>query len=592
MAYNLIVRKKSEGSMAENFSEWLEKLKSKVDIAEIVSPYVSLQTKGSRKWACCPFHHEKTPSFCLNDQRQTYHCFGCGVGGDAISFVQEVEHTDFMGAVKIIADKYHVPIPDFSRNDKSAEIKKHKDKLFEMMRDTANYFHQNLRSDAGRPAREYLAKRGISMQTATIFGMGYSLGRNQLVAYLASKGYSKENMQEAGLVDATQSGGVVDTMAGRLIVPIINNIKQVVAFGGRVLDDSKPKYKNTRDTVLFNKSREIFGQHSVKRLKLETAVKELVVVEGYMDVISLFQSGVKNAVASMGTSLTQDQAKLIKRYVDKVVICYDGDSAGQNATMRGLDILYNHGLDVRVVSLPDNLDPDEYVRKYGRDSYLKMLIEAKPLFEHKLSTLAKSYDLTSPQEKGKYAVEAMKVIKPLGDPAMIEAYIGYVAKLTGLSGDTLRRQLDVSEAVATVIKQEASKISMSAFDRAARYVLFGLFGGVEGVNCDKDLSQYLTDKNQRALYDLYRSKCATQENTLEELTSQEEDNPEVRAILDEGSKISDETALKYFEDCVTRIIKEGEKKRKRELTKAIDSEKDEEAKLIMMSQLAQSNNKK
>lgn len=427
------------------------------------------------------------------------------------------------------------------------------------------------------------------MQTATIFGMGYSLGRNQLVAYLASKGYSKENMQEAGLVDTTQSGSVVDTMAGRLIVPIINNIKQVVAFGGRVLDDSKPKYKNTRDTVLFNKSREIFGQHSVKRLKLETAVKELIVVEGYMDVISLFQSGVKNAIASMGTSLTQDQAKLIKRYVDKVVICYDGDSAGQNATMRGLDILYNHGLDVRVVSLPDNLDPDEYVRKYGKDAYLKMLIEAKPLFEHKLFTLAKSYDLTSPQEKGKYAVEAMKIIKPLGDPAMIEAYIGYVAKLTGLPSDTLRRQLDVSEAVAIVIKKETAKISMTAFDRAVRYVLYGLFGGVEGAVCEKDLSQYLEDKNQRALYDLYRSN---QENTLEGLTSQEEDNPEVKAILDEGSKIGDEKALKYFEDCVARIIKDGEKKRRRELVKAFDSEKDEDAKLIMMSQIAQSNNKK
>lgn len=577
--------------MAENFSEWLEKLKSKVDIAELISPYVSLQSKGSKKWACCPFHHEKTPSFCLNEQWQTYHCFGCGVGGDAITFIQEIEHTDFMGAVKLIADKYRVPIPDFSNNDKSAELKKHKDKLFEMMRETANYFHTNLKSDAGKVAREYLAKRGISMQTATIFGMGYSLGRNQLVAYLASKGYSKENMQEAGLVDTTQSGSVVDTMAGRLIVPIINNIKQVVAFGGRVLDDSKPKYKNTRDTVLFNKSREIFGQHSIKRLKLETAVKELVVVEGYMDVISLFQSGVKNAIASMGTSLTQDQAKLIKRYVDKVVICYDGDSAGQNATMRGLDILYNHGLDVRVVSLPDNLDPDEFVRKYGRDAYLKMLIEAKPLFEHKLFTLAKSYDLTSPQEKGKYAVEAMKIIKPLEDPAMIDAYIGYVAKLTGLSSDILRRQLDVSEAVEIVIKKELAKVSTSSFDMAVRYVLFGLFGGVEGAVCDKDLSQYIVDKNQSALYDLYRSKYATSGISLEDLMSQEDD-PEANAILNEASRVGDDKALKYFEDCVAKIIKEGEKKRKIELAKAFDSEKEKDVKNILLSQIAQSNNKK
>ncbi|MDE7337059.1 MAG: DNA primase, partial [Clostridia bacterium] len=544
------------------------------------------------KWACCPFHHEKTPSFCLYEQTQSYHCFGCGAGGDAISFVQEIEHTDFMGAIKILADKYRMPVPDFSKNDGNANLKKHKDKLFEMMRDTAGYFHQNLISDAGKPARDYLAKRGLSMQTATIFGLGYSIGRNQLVAYLTAKGYSKENMQEAGLVDMSQSGNAVDTMAGRLIVPIINNLKQVVAFGGRVLDDSLPKYKNTRETVLFNKSKEIFGQHSVKKLKLETAVKELIVVEGYMDVISLFQSGVKNAIASMGTSLTQEQAKLIKRYVDKVVICYDGDGAGQKATMRGLDILYNQGLEVRVVSLPEKLDPDEYVRKYGKESYLKLLVEAKPLFEHKLNILASGYDLSSPQDKGKYAVEAMKIVKSLEDPAMIDAYIEYVAKKTGLGKDTLRRQLDVSEAAIAAVPREQVKLGASAFDRAVRYVLYGLFGGVENATCDTDLSQYIVDAKQKALYDLYRAKKDSGNNTAEELLTQEESNAEVRAVLDEGSKIGDDIAKVYFDDCVKKIVKEGNKKRKRALTHAIDSENDEEARFIMMSQLAQNNMKK
>ncbi|MDE6189512.1 MAG: DNA primase [Clostridia bacterium] len=578
--------------MAEVFSEWLEKLKSKIDISEVISSYVTLQDKGSRKWACCPFHHEKTPSFCVFDQSQSYHCFGCSVGGDAISFVQQIEHTDFMGAVKILADKYRVPVPDFSRSDSNSGLKQHKDKLFEMMRDAASYFHQNLISEVGKPAREYLAKRGISMQTATVFGLGYSIGRNQLVAHLSAKGFSKENMQEAGLVDVNSSGGAVDTMAGRLIVPIINNLKQVVAFGGRVLDDSLPKYKNTRETILFNKSKEIFGQHSVKRLKLETAVNELIVVEGYMDVISLFQSGVKNAVASMGTSLTQEQAKLIHRYVGRVVICYDGDGAGQKATMRGLDILYNQGLEVRVVSLPEKLDPDEYVRKYGKESYLKLLVNAKPLFEHKLSILADGYDLSSPQEKGKYAVEAMKVIKPLEDPAMIEAYIGYVAKLTGLSAETLKRQLEVSETNGSVVKPSQAKLGASAFDRAVRYVLFGLFGGVEGASCDTDLSQYIIDSKQRALYDLYRAKKDSGNNTIEELISQEESNAEVRAILDEGSKIGDDIAKVYFDDCLRKILKDGNKKRKRELTKAIDSEKDEAERLIMMGQLAQDKLKK
>lgn len=572
--------------MAEVFSEWLEKLKSKTDIAEVISSYVHLEEKGSRKWACCPFHHEKTPSFCVHSQTQTYYCFGCHVGGDVITFVQEIEHTDFMGAVKILADKYHVEIPDFSRRDGNAALKKHKDKLYEMMRDTAAYYHQNLMGDGGKPAREYLARRGISAQTARIFGLGYSIGKQQLISYLAAKGYSQENMIEAGIADKSQSG-CYDTMAGRLIVPIINNLKQVIAFGGRVLDDSLPKYKNTRETILFNKSKEIFGQHSVKKLKLEGPVSELIMVEGYMDVISLFQSGVKNAVASMGTALTAEQAKLIKRYVNKIIICYDGDSAGQKATMRGLDILYAEGLDVRVVSLPDNLDPDEYVRKYGKDSYLKLLVEAKPLFEHKLNVIASKYDLSSPQEKGKYAVEAMNAIKVLEDPAMVEAYIGYVAKKTGLSTETLRRQFDVSGTNVIQIAKPAVKANMTAFDRAVRYVLYGLFQGVDGVKCDTDLSQYITDKDQKTLYDLYRSKRDGGLNTLEELVKEEEENPEVKLILDEGSKIGDDIAVAYFNDCVNKIIKEGNKLRKRALTKAIDSEQDEEARYIMISQLAQ-----
>lgn len=573
--------------MAEVFSEWLEKLKSKVDISEVVSSYVHLEEKGSKKWACCPFHHEKTPSFCLYSQNQSYYCFGCHVGGDAITFVQEIEHTDFMGAVKILADKYHVEIPDFSEGDGYSALKKHKDKLYEMMRETANYFHLNLMGDAGKPAREYLLKRGISAQTARIFGLGYSIGKQQLVAHLISKGYTKEEMQEAGLTDMSQNGSCIDTMAGRLIVPIINNLKQVIAFGGRVLDDSKPKYKNTRETILFNKSKEIFGQHSVKRLKLEEPVNELIMVEGYMDVISLFQSGVRNAIASMGTALTVEQSKLIKRYVNKVIICYDGDSAGQKATMRGLDILYAEGLDVRVVSLPDNLDPDEYVRKYGKDSYLKLLVEAKPLFEHKLNVIASKYDMSSPQEKGKYAVEAMNTIKVLEDPAMIEAYIGYVSKQTGLSIETLKKQFDQSEIPIIQIAKPEKNVSMSAFDRAVRYVLYGLFGGVENAKCDCDLSQYITDANQKSLYDLYRAKKDSGLNTLEELMKEEENNIEVRPVLDEGSKIGDEIANTYFDDCVKKIIKEGDKKRKRALTKAIDSEQDEEARYIMISQLAQ-----
>lgn len=574
--------------MADEFSKWLDNLKSRIDIIDVVGSYVPLVRKGSRMWACCPFHHEKTPSFCVDESRQSYHCFGCQVGGDAISFVMAMENVEFKDAVRMLAERYNLPpMPVTKGRSDYAQVKQHKDKLYAMMRDAAQYYHANLMSKDGDRARAYLSDRGISASTIMTFGLGYSLGYQQLVSYLRSKGYSPDDMAECGLVDV-KNGRYSDAMAERLIVPIINSLKQVIAFGGRVIEKGKePKYKNTRENILFNKSKELFGQHSLKKMRMEEPVTSIIMVEGYMDVISLYQAGIRNAMASMGTALTEEQARLLKRYCDKVYICYDGDGAGQKATLRGLDILYRADLDVRVMTLPDGKDPDEYVREFGKDGYARLMMQALPLFEYKLRRLATQYDLENPEDRGKYAVAAMTILRELPNPAQMEAYIPLVSQYSKIGRDILYRQYNTGTlpepAVAAKPQQQVSR---TAYDLAVRYVLYALYGGVEGAKVDVELSQYLTQPHYLELYDYYRAHRVNG-LTLDDLAALGENNPEVKEIFQEGSRIGDEQAEKYLADCVKQICELARKQQFLELSKQIDEAQDAETKALLITQLAQ-----
>lgn len=574
--------------MADEFSKWLDNLKSRIDIIDVVGSYVPLVRKGSRMWACCPFHHEKTPSFCVDESRQSYYCFGCHVGGDAISFVMAMENVEFKDAVRMLAERYNLPpMPVTKGRSDYAQVKQHKDRLYAMMRDAAQYYHANLMSKDGDRARAYLSDRGISASTIMTFGLGYSLGYQQLVSYLRSKGYSTDDMAECGLVDV-KNGRYSDAMAERLIVPIINSLKQVIAFGGRVIDKGKdPKYKNTRENILFNKSKELFGQHSLKKMRMEEPVTSIIMVEGYMDVISLYQAGIRNAMASMGTALTEEQARLLKRYCDKVYICYDGDGAGQKATLRGLDILYRADLDVRVMTLPDGKDPDEYVREFGKDGYARLMMQALPLFEYKLRRLATQYDLENPEDRGKYAVAAMTILRELPNPAQMEAYIPLVSQYSKIGRDILYRQYNTGTlpepAVAAKPRQQVSR---TAYDLAVRYVLYALYGGVEGAKVDVELSQYLTQPHYLELYDYYRAHRVNG-LTLDDLAALGENNPEVKEIFQEGSRIGDEQAEKYLADCVKQICELARKQQFLELSKQIDEAQDAETKALLITQLAQ-----
>ncbi len=431
--------------MAKGYDqEFLSELKAKNDIVEVISKYIPLEAKGRNYWARCPFHHEKTPSFCINREEQFYHCFGCGKSGDVITFIREFEVVDYMDAVKILADRAGMPLKNFDYDsEKIKEAKEKKERLLAVLGDTARFYYKNLSTERGAKYLEYIYSRGFGKDVIKKFGLGASLDYESLPRFLTGKGHKKEDILDAG-VCGEKNGRLYDFEAERLIVPIINAYGQVVAFGGRVLE-KKPdfaKYKNTSETSVFIKNKTLFNINNLKKLKNEKGFGDVIMVEGYMDTIALVSNGFENVVASMGTSLTKEQARLLKRYTDKVLICYDGDSAGQKATIRGLEILSDEGLSVRVVSMPDGLDPDEIIKLRGKDAYRKCLDDAKPLIDFKLDVLKKSYDITRTEDRRKYLKEAVDIIRSSPNKIEQEELLKTLSDESGITFESLRKQLD------------------------------------------------------------------------------------------------------------------------------------------------------
>lgn len=462
-----------------DFGEFISELLAKTDIVQLISRYVPVSKKGNTYWCCCPFHHESDPSFSVSESKQVYHCFGCKESGNALTFVQKIESVDFMDAVKILAENAHMEIPEFRRegNREKYDAKK-KDRLYELMRAAARHYHDNLSLPVAAHAREYLKKREIDERLIVKFGLGYSINGGEMIEHLQGLGYTKAEMKEAGLIEQ-RADSWYDVFYGRLMFPIIDNFGKVVAFGGRTLkaDYEFAKYRNSSATPIFDKSRTIYGINLLKKKKQRESVDSVIMTEGYMDVIALHKGGFDTAVASMGTALTLQQAKTLKNYAKRVYISYDGDGAGQKATMRGLDILESAGLSVRVVELPEGMDPDDVIKKLGRETYAKLLSEAVTLTAFKIKTLKKSYDLTDPEEKSKFAVEAIRVIKRLQNPVEQEEYVNLVQSLTGYSKSVLMKQAELSasesEPPPSEVKPSSPKVE-GKLQRAAMFVLASL----------------------------------------------------------------------------------------------------------------------
>ena len=426
--------------------EWMDELLSKNEITEVISSYVALKPKGRKLWACCPLHGEKTPSFSVSPDKQLFYCFGCHAGGSVIQFIMDMEHLTFIEAVKLLAERAHMELPEEKNDRELMRQRAYRERLYAVNKAAARFYCEQFLGPNGQPGRDYAQKRGLVKDIILRFGIGYAPeGWDNLKKHLEAQGYSEKELLDAGLlVKNPTSGRVYDAYRNRLIYPILGVGGQVLGFGGRVLDDSKPKYINTGDTPIYNKRNNLYGLYLQKGAKLS----DLIMVEGYMDVIGLYKAGVTNAVASLGTALTEQQARLLKRYVDTVYIAYDGDAAGQNATIRGLEILTHEGLSVRVIVFPDDLDPDEYVQIYGKAGFDALKANAYALNAFKLEAMARSFDLADENGREQFAVKACAFVGTL-QPVEQERYYKLIAQKTGYEIESLREQGKLGEGYAS-----------------------------------------------------------------------------------------------------------------------------------------------
>ncbi len=411
----------------------IEEVRSRNDIVDVIGSYVTLKRRGNSYLACCPFHHEKTPSFHVSRDKQMYHCFGCGVGGNVITFMMEYENYSFPEAVKALAERGGVSLPEQNMSKEQRAKENYKVTLKEMNRTAAGYFHYLLtKSDAGKHALDYFHNRGLTDETIYQFGLGYSNKyENDLYLYLKKRGYTDEQMKNSGLVRIDERKGGQDMFWNRAMVPILDINGKVVGFGGRVLGDGLPKYINTKETPVFDKSHTLFAMHIARRSKR----RGIILCEGYMDVIAMHQAGFDNAVASLGTALTMGHATIVKRYTDDVYLAYDSDGAGRNATMKAIGILREVGLSTRVIDLRPYKDPDEFIQNLGKDAFEERIKDAVTGIIFEIDSIAEGCDLKDPEEKIRFTRDAAKRLALLDEPVVRHSYMEAVAEKYHLDPD-------------------------------------------------------------------------------------------------------------------------------------------------------------
>lgn len=415
---------------------FLQELLAKNDIESVASSYVSFKRRGRNLVGLCPFHGEKTASFNLYPETSSFYCFGCGAGGDVITFIKRIENLDYIDAIKFLADRSGMKMPEQrNENDQTSRLRM---RILEANREAARLYHAALYRSEGKEALDYYHQRGYTDATIKHFGLGYApAGWDYLLKGLRSKGYKDEELVAAFLAARGRNGGTYDVFRNRVMIPIIDIRGNVVGFGGRVLDDSKPKYINTESTLAFSKSRNLFALNFAKN-----EGRELNLCEGYMDVIAMHQAGFTNTVAALGTSFPEEQMQLIARYADRINLIFDADGAGQKATRRAIENLRRTGLDVRVVTIPDGKDPDEFIRKNGAASFKLLLERAANAVEHRLLEIGKNHNLLTAEGKLAYYGEAAKVLAELDSPVERDLYAGRLSELLSVSKDAVLLEVD------------------------------------------------------------------------------------------------------------------------------------------------------
>lgn len=423
-----------------DMKEIIEEIKYRSDIADIISDYVRLKPAGTNYKGLCPFHNEKTPSFHVNTSKQIYRCFGCGEGGDVISFVMKAENLDFMDAVRLLADRCGIEIKKNIDHDTKVRLEKI-NKFHAIHVEAARFYYTNLMNEDNQ-AFNYLKKRGLDLKVIKNFGLGYAPDSwDSLKIYLSSKGYTDEELFESGLLSkSSKSDRLFDKFRNRIMFPIFDYKGNVIGFGGRVMDDGQPKYLNSPDSEIFNKRYNLYGLNFAR--KHLGNQKTLILVEGYMDLISLYQFGIKNTVATLGTALTDEQATLIKRYADTLVLSYDSDQAGINASMRAIDILDRHGISVKVMDLGESKDPDEFIREHGMAKMYDSIENALEATRFRINVLSKNYNLQDRKDTMVYLREAVKILKDIKSPIEQDYYINILSQMTATNAEIIRNEMN------------------------------------------------------------------------------------------------------------------------------------------------------
>lgn len=546
------------------------------DIVDVISGDIKLKSSGRNYFGLCPFHHEKTPSFSVSQDKQIYKCFGCGEAGNVVTYVMKTKNVAFPEAIKILAERVNIDIEENKKENRNNP----KDKIYRINVEAARYFFNNL--IINKNAINYFLNRGVTKSIIKRFGLGYSKDSwDGLLRHLKTKGYTELDMISAGLIIKGKSGSYYDRFRNRVMFPVFDYRGKIIGFGGRVLNNAKPKYLNSPETMVFKKGINLYGlNYAIK----ENKDRVLIIVEGYMDCITLHQYGIKNSVASLGTALTTNQARLLKRYADKVIISYDADTAGQLATQRGLEILKDVGLSVEILTVPDGKDPDQFVKAHGKEAYLKLVKEALPLIEYKLKIIRQDLNIRDKRQVIKYIDRYIKIIEDL-DPVEKDIYIRRLSEETNIEIQTLYDQLNKNnqnsrknEKEVNMLEAFGQKLYLEpAYIRAERFILQLMFNYNNIYEYIKNNinEQDIIEETHKTIYKYIKdtledSNIQNKELHIETLCNKNvETSKEWVNILNTNFIYKEDESKKFIDDAILNIKKYKLEKYKEDLLKKI-----------------------
>ena len=554
--------------MVRYSEELIDEIRNSNDIVDIISQYVILKRSGRNFFGLCPFHKEKTPSFSVSPDKQIFHCFGCGAGGNVIHFISKIENVDFKESLEILADRAGIKLPTLENNVDSKRLEL-KDKVYEINKLVAMYYHETLYKPQAKPAQEYVKKRKLDNKALKEFCIGYAENANVLYKLLKEKGFTEEEILASDLV-IKKGNNYVDRFKNRLIFPIQDIRNRFIAFGGRVLDNSLPKYINSPENIVYSKARNLYGLNVAKNTK----TRKLIIVEGYMDTVSLHQRGIDNVVASCGTALTEAQGRLLRKYAEKVIISYDSDSAGQAATLRGLEILNNLGCDIRILQMEGAKDPDEYVIKYGNGRFNDLVENAISLVEFKIKVLKKGLNIENTNDKIKFMNEIAKILGGVDNKIEQEIYIDKISSDYNISKEAIYAQinkneysnnkgakiLESSSIRKPTIKRQEKEINPELEKRENIIISLLIDGGEEVYNKIKDIinpNDFKSEANQKIMRRLYEEfeKGNSNINSLVDMFADDEQVVNaLTGIMADDYEIEDNK--KALEDVINNYQKE------------------------------------